>query len=116
MIRFFQNLETSIKLVIFFSTIIIALFGFVINSYIKITQSLATIQNSQKEIEELNKYKDITIGAFIDKQYEKILKGDLEDLKEADIQLLTLYSQNLKLDIEITYKINKVLSERGDVK
>ena len=113
MIKFFQNLETSIKLVIFFSTIIIALFGFVINSYIKITQSLATIQISQKEIAELNIYKDITISAFVDKQYEKVLKGNMEDLKESDIQLLTLYSQNLKLDVEIMYKINKVLGERG---
>ena len=113
MIKFFQNLETSIKLVIFFSTIIIALFGFVINSYLKITQSLATIQTSQKEIAELNIYKDITISAFVDKQYEKVLKGNMEDLKESDIQLLTLYSQNLKLDVEIMYKINKVLGERG---
>ena len=113
MIKFFQNLETSIKLVIFFSTIIIALFGFVINSYLKITQSLAIIQTSQKEIAELNIYKDITISAFVDKQYEKVLKGNMEDLKESDIQLLTLYSQNLKLDVEIMYKINKVLGERG---
>lgn len=110
MIKFFTNLETTIKLVIFFFTLISGFFLFTIRSTIKISKSVESINNSQTELEELVKYKNITIGSFVDKQYEKVLKGDIEDIKESDMQVLTLYSQNLVLPTEIMYKINKVIN------
>ena len=111
-IQFFSNLETSIKLVIFFSTIIGGVFMFTIKSYIAITKSLEIIQSNQLELTELNLYKDITIGSFIDKQYGKVLSGDIKDIKESDMQILALYSQNLKLPSDIMYKINKIIETR----
>ena len=85
---------------------------FTIKSYIAITKSLEIIQSNQLELTELNLYKDITIGSFIDKQYEKILSGDVKDIKESDMQVLVLYSQNLKLSSDIMYKINKIIETR----
>ena len=85
---------------------------FTIKSYIAITKSLEVIQSNQLELTELNLYKDITIGSFIDKQYEKVLSGDIEDIKESDMQVLALYSQNLKLSSDIMYKINKIIETR----
>ena len=111
MIKFFQNLETTVKLIMFFLTVIGALFVFVIKSYISITESLILIQKNQIEIKEISIYKDITISAFVDKQYEKVLINDLADIKEADMQLLAIYSENLKLDIGLKYKIDKILTE-----
>lgn len=116
MLRFFSNLETSIKLCIFFCTIIIGLFTFTIKGYIAITKSLEIIQSNQLELTELNLYKDITIGSFIDKQYEKVLSGDIKDIKESDMQVLALYSQNLKLSSDIMYKINKIIECRKVVR
>lgn len=111
-LKFFSNLETSIKLVIFFCTVILGFFMFTIKSYIAITKSLEVIQSNQLELTELNLYKDITIGSFIDKQYEKVLSGDIKDIKESDMQVLALYSQNLKLSSDIMYKINKIIETR----
>ena len=85
---------------------------FTIKSYIAITKSLEVIQSNQLELTELNLYKDITIGSFIDKQYGKVLSGDIEDIKESDMQVLALYSQNLKLSSDIMYKINKIIETR----
>ena len=111
-LNFFSNLETSIKLVIFFCTVILGFFMFTIKSYIAITKSLEVIQSNQLELTELNLYKDITIGSFIDKQYENVLSGDVKDIKESDMQVLALYSQNLKLPSDIMYKINKIIETR----
>lgn len=85
---------------------------FTIKSYIAITKSLEVIQSNQLELTELNLYKDITIGSFIDKQYEKVLSGDIKDIKESDMQVLALYAQNLKLPSDIMYKINKIIETR----
>ena len=116
MIKFFTNLETSLKLIMFFFTLISGLFLFSIRSTIKISKSVELIHNSQTELEELVKYKNITIGSFVDKQYEKVIKGEVEDIKESDLQVLTLYSQNLILPIEIMYKINKIINSVSVVK
>ena len=85
---------------------------FTIKSYIAITKSLEVIQSNQLELTELNLYKDITIGSFIDGQYETVLNGDVKDIKEYDMQVLVLYSQNLKLSSDIMYKINKIIETR----
>lgn len=85
---------------------------FTIKSYIAITKSLEVIQSNQLELVELNLYKDITIGSYIDMQYENVLSGDVKDVKEYDMQVLALYAQNLKLPSDIMYKINKIIETR----
>ena len=110
MIEYFKNLETHIKLYLFFGGLIVSLFTFTLKSYITITKSLEIIAKNQIDLKELNSYKYLTISSFVDKQYEKVLSGDLEDIKQSDIQLLSLYSTNLTLNVDIKYKIEKILS------
>lgn len=85
------------------------MFTFTLKSYITITKSLEVIAKNQIDLKELNSYKDLTISSFVDKQYEKVLSGDLNDIKHSDMQLLALYSNNLTLSVDIKYKMDKIL-------
>lgn len=112
MIQYLKNLESHIKLYIFFGGLIISLFTFTLKSYTTITKSLEVIAKNQIDLKELNVYKDLTISSFVDKQYERVLSGDLDDIKQSDIQVLALYAQNLKLPSDIMYKINKIIETK----
>lgn len=109
MIQYLKNLETHIKLYLFFGGLILSMFTFTLKSYITITESLEVIAKNQINLKELNIYKDLTISSFVDKQYEKVLSGNLQDIKQTDMQLLDLYSNNLTLDVDVKYKMNKIL-------
>jgi len=65
-----------------------------------------------KAFKKLTKEEQKKIVSDIDKQYEKVLSGDVKDIKESDMQVLALYAQNLKLSSDIMYKINKIIETR----
>ena len=103
-----SDLENSVKAIIFFGTMVVTGMGFIIRGYNEVNRSLRTLHEGEKIVKELVIYKELTINAFIDKQFEKFNK-DVSDLKRADVDVLSLYHKGLSLSIEQKYKIELIL-------
>lgn len=109
MLEYLKNIETSIKLAIFFGSIIVTLLAFSINGYNNVSKALVTISENQVSLNELNKFKDIKISIDVACIYDRVIVKGVEDLHEKERQLLTLYLENLNLSIDDKYKIEQIL-------
>ena len=108
MLSKFVKLESWIKVVLFFASILVASMLWFINVFNEIERSIKLLNEGETVVNELVTYRNLTINAFLDKQFEKF-NDDPSDLKKADIQLMSVYKGALNLTIEQKYKIETIL-------
>ena len=114
MLEWIKNLETNIKLGIFFGTVVISLFSFTLNSYVKITKGLELITQNQQDLRQLILYKDITMSSYIENIYIEVVSDGSRNTTSDEIKILNMYYNNLYLNINDKVKIEQILNNWGD--
>lgn len=114
MLEWIKNLETNIKLGIFFGTIVISLFSFTLNSYVKITKGIELITQNQQDLRQLILYKDITMACYIENIYIEVVSDGSRNTTSDEIKILNMYYNNLNLNINDKVKIEQILDIGGD--
>ena len=111
MLKYLKNLEKDVQVMIFFGGLLITFLGFSIKSYNNIANALIVINENQISLLELTKLRDITLSVYISDIYDEVVVKKNRNLTLKEEQLLTLYVENLKLNVEDSFKIKKILKK-----